>query len=146
MIWNRTLAAALLLATSVSFAQAQNWPTRPIEVIVPFPAGGSVDVIARAVAQALSEKLNQQFVVSNRVDLRYRQSVPLNDVLVEDFHTARGDRAHRKFGVPWESKLAHDEYVEWSLKVAGDFESDGHAASGQSKHDDIRTVRVAVEV
>jgi tripartite-type tricarboxylate transporter receptor subunit TctC len=67
MIWKRTLAAALLLAGSVSFAQAQNWPTRPVEVIVPFPAGGSVDVIARAVAQALSEKLNQQFVVSNRV-------------------------------------------------------------------------------
>lgn len=67
MVWKRVLAATLLLAGSVSFSHAQNWPTRPIEVIVPFPAGGSVDVIARAVARALSEKLNQQFVVSNRV-------------------------------------------------------------------------------
>jgi tripartite-type tricarboxylate transporter receptor subunit TctC len=67
MIWKRTLAAALVLAGSVSLAHAQTWPTRPIEVLVPFPAGGSVDVIGRAVASALSEKLNQQFVVTNRV-------------------------------------------------------------------------------
>lgn len=67
MIWQRALATALILASSVSFAQAQTWPARPIEVIVPFPAGGSVDIIARAVASALGEKLNQQVVVSNRV-------------------------------------------------------------------------------
>ena len=66
MIWTRAVAAPLLLAATVSLASAQSWPARPIEVIVPFPAGGSVDVIARAVASALSERLHQQVVVSNR--------------------------------------------------------------------------------
>ncbi len=66
MIWMRVVATPLLLAATISLASAQSWPARPIEVIVPFPAGGSVDVIARAVASALSEKLHQQVVVSNR--------------------------------------------------------------------------------
>ncbi len=66
MIWSRNLAIALWLAAGLSQADAQTWPTRPIEVIVPFPAGGSVDVIARAVATALGEKLHQQVVVTNR--------------------------------------------------------------------------------
>ena len=64
------LAYAFLLPHAVRAlcprANAQSWPTRPIEVIVPFPAGGSVDVIARAVATAIGEKLRQQVVVSNR--------------------------------------------------------------------------------
>jgi tripartite-type tricarboxylate transporter receptor subunit TctC len=64
MRWTRGVAVALALA--VSQAHAQNWPTRPIEVIIPFPAGGSVDVIGRAVAGAISEELGQQVVVSNR--------------------------------------------------------------------------------
>ena len=66
MVWSRNLAIALSLAVGLSQASAQTWPTRPVEVIVPFPAGGSVDVIARAVATALGEKLHQQVVVSNR--------------------------------------------------------------------------------
>jgi tripartite-type tricarboxylate transporter receptor subunit TctC len=67
MMWQRALAAAICFAAGCSVTHAQNWPSRPIEMIVPFPAGGSVDIIARAVASALGEKLNQQVVVSNRV-------------------------------------------------------------------------------
>ena len=66
MIWKGCFAIAILLIAGAR-ADAQTWPTRPIEVIVPFPAGGSVDVVARAVASALSEKLHQQVVVNNRV-------------------------------------------------------------------------------
>jgi tripartite-type tricarboxylate transporter receptor subunit TctC len=43
------LALALLAAGTVS---AQTWPTGPIKIVVPFPAGGSVDMVARAVASA----------------------------------------------------------------------------------------------
>src|ERR1700753_1994576 len=43
-----------------------NWPTRPIRIIVGFAAGGSTDVTARVVAQALSERLGQQGFVENR--------------------------------------------------------------------------------
>ena len=60
------LAVALPFALAAVNANAQSWPTRPIEVIIPFPAGGSVDVIGRAVATAISEELGQQIVVSNR--------------------------------------------------------------------------------
>jgi tripartite-type tricarboxylate transporter receptor subunit TctC len=49
-----------------STASAQDWPTRPVHVIVPFAAGGSTDVAARLIAESLSRALGQQFVVENR--------------------------------------------------------------------------------
>jgi tripartite-type tricarboxylate transporter receptor subunit TctC len=63
-------AAALTVAgaigTSASTALAQNWPQRPVTIIVPFSAGGNTDGIARITAQRLSETLGGQFVVENR--------------------------------------------------------------------------------
>jgi tripartite-type tricarboxylate transporter receptor subunit TctC len=47
-------------------AHAQSWPTRPVTMIVPFPAGGATDILARALGMELSEKLGQQFVIDNR--------------------------------------------------------------------------------
>jgi len=57
------LAAALAAATS---AAAQGYPARPVRVIVPFPAGGATDLVARLVTQRLSDNLGQQFFVENR--------------------------------------------------------------------------------
>jgi len=48
------------------FAQAQGYPARPVRLIVPFPPGGSVDVVARALTPKLSERLGQQLVIENR--------------------------------------------------------------------------------
>lgn len=47
-------------------AFAQKWPARPVRIVVPFAAAGATDLAARAVAQALSERLGQPFVVDNR--------------------------------------------------------------------------------
>ena len=47
-------------------ASAQIYPERPVSMIAPFPAGGSVDLVARAVAQHLSESWKQPVVVANR--------------------------------------------------------------------------------
>ena len=58
-------AAAVLAAPMVSHAQA-NYPTKPIRLIVAFPAGGSTDIVARLVGQRLGEKLGQQIVIDNR--------------------------------------------------------------------------------
>ncbi len=60
--------AALLagLAVSTSALAQGGWPNKPVRVIVPFPAGGSTDVVARLIAQGLSQKLGQQFIVENR--------------------------------------------------------------------------------
>ena len=57
------LAAALLVALP---AAAQNYPVRPVRVIVPFAAGGNTDITARAIGARLSEVFGQQIVVENR--------------------------------------------------------------------------------
>src|SRR5262245_16371834 len=59
-----TAVAAALIATTVG-AAAQDWPTRPITLIVPFSAGGGVDVSARIQAQRMGELLGQTIVVEN---------------------------------------------------------------------------------
>jgi len=66
-MFRRTLlGAAALLATLALPASAQdNWPSKPVKIISPFPAGGTSDVMARLVAQALSKEFNQQFIVEN---------------------------------------------------------------------------------
>jgi len=56
------LAAALLVP---SLALAQSYPTKPVKIIVPFPAGGVTDIAARLIAQKLSEKFGQQFYIEN---------------------------------------------------------------------------------
>jgi len=60
------LIAAPLIASFGSLAQAQDYPAKPVKVFVPFPAGGSADILARLIAQGLSDKFGQQFVVENR--------------------------------------------------------------------------------
>jgi len=64
----RSIALAFVLAMSlVTAAQAQTaWPTKPIRIIVGFAAGGSTDVTARIIGQALSERLGQPVLIENR--------------------------------------------------------------------------------
>ena len=58
------LAATWLLSGAVA-ASAQNYPSKPVRVVVGFPAGGPTDAIARIVAQKLTDNLGQQFFVEN---------------------------------------------------------------------------------
>ena len=60
------LATAIVLTLPLCHARAQGWPTHPVTLIVPFPAGGNADVLARALAAELGEKLGQTFIVDNR--------------------------------------------------------------------------------
>jgi hypothetical protein len=59
-------AAALAATAGSSVAWAQAYPTRPVRVIIGWPAGGVADIVARLMAQWLSERLGQPFVVENR--------------------------------------------------------------------------------
>ena len=64
------LAICLLVLAALApagRAQAQDWPQRPVRILVPYAAGGNSDSMARLTGQRLSEALGQQFVVENRV-------------------------------------------------------------------------------
>ncbi len=59
-------AAALLLLGMSGALWAQNWPTKPIRMIIAFPPGGPTDLVSRVLAQRLSEQLGQQVIVDNK--------------------------------------------------------------------------------
>src|SRR3954464_11940816 len=61
----RVVLAATWLLSGVGAASAEGYPTRPVRVVVGFPAGGPTDAIARIVAQKLTDNLGQQFFVEN---------------------------------------------------------------------------------
>src|SRR5215469_14103139 len=62
----RLLAASAALLFGAADAAAQDWPQRPVRMIVPFGPGGGADIIGRIVAQSLQEKLGQPVVIENR--------------------------------------------------------------------------------
>jgi len=62
--WRFALASLAFTALGTCFAQ--NYPTRTVRVIIPFPPGGTLDTLGRAVAQKLSEQMGQPFVIENK--------------------------------------------------------------------------------
>lgn len=61
------LALATAFATTLSMpVEAQNWPNRAVRLIVPYAAGGNVDVAARILAEKLQQELGQPFVIENK--------------------------------------------------------------------------------
>ena len=61
------VAGVFFLALAAAGALAQGYPARPVRLIVPFPAGGSNDIVGRVVAAGLGERLGKQVIVDNRV-------------------------------------------------------------------------------
>jgi tripartite-type tricarboxylate transporter receptor subunit TctC len=75
MDWMRMLRAAALAAVATAIlgihsasaqTSAQTWPSRPVTIVVPFTAGTTADIMGRSLAQYLSDKLGQSFVIDNR--------------------------------------------------------------------------------
>jgi tripartite-type tricarboxylate transporter receptor subunit TctC len=64
--WLRTLCAVICLAVAAPTAIAENYPSRPIKLIVPYVPGGGADVIGRYIAKGLTQSLGQTVVVENR--------------------------------------------------------------------------------
>ena len=59
-------ACAITLCAATTLAQGQAWPAKTIRIIVPYPAGGGTDIIARVTAEKLQAALGQAVVVENR--------------------------------------------------------------------------------
>src|SRR5690242_21802721 len=57
---------AVLIVALATPAMAQPYPSRTVSVVVPYPAGGSVDVVARLIVQKLNESMGPNFIVENR--------------------------------------------------------------------------------
>ncbi|QNP50655.1 tripartite tricarboxylate transporter substrate binding protein [Diaphorobacter aerolatus] len=66
MLQLSTIALAAFAALPAVHAQAQAWPTKPITLVVPFPPGGPTDMVARVLAQNVSEQLGQSMIVDNK--------------------------------------------------------------------------------
>ncbi|WP_144640405.1 Bug family tripartite tricarboxylate transporter substrate binding protein [Bordetella genomosp. 13] len=66
IFYSGLLLACVAFAGTSPAARAADWPTRPVSVVIPFPPGGTTDVIGRLMAQKLSQRLGQPFVVENR--------------------------------------------------------------------------------
>ena len=62
----RVVAAACMLFAFLSVAAAQDYPNRPVRLVVPFPPGGINDIVARVISQHLGERLGKQVIVDNR--------------------------------------------------------------------------------
>jgi len=66
-LFSGLMALSLLSAWPLqALSQNTPWPSKPVRIVVPFPAGGSTDLVARFIAQGLSDKFGQQFIVDNR--------------------------------------------------------------------------------
>jgi tripartite-type tricarboxylate transporter receptor subunit TctC len=62
----RLFASLLLLSFSATATHAQSWPAKPVRLVVPFPAGGGTDIVARVLAERLVDSLGQHFIVENK--------------------------------------------------------------------------------
>ena len=58
--------AGAALATPAGLAQAQGWPTKPVTIVVPFPAGGGTDAFARPLFGAMGKASGKQFIIDNK--------------------------------------------------------------------------------
>ena len=117
---NRRHLLLALLAGSLCTGQAiaQDYPSKPVRLIVPFPAGGSSDVVARFIAQGLSEKTGQQFVVENRAGAAGNLGTDAVAKAVPDGYTlglsTSGPLANNKFlykAMPYDSEKAFTPVV-----------------------------------
>src|SRR3954469_13009422 len=64
--FQRLAASALTVPMLARRATAQSWPTQPVRLVVGFAAGQAIDILARLIAQSLSEQFSQQFIVDNK--------------------------------------------------------------------------------
>jgi tripartite-type tricarboxylate transporter receptor subunit TctC len=159
------LAGAVGLAASVlvGSAVAQDYPNRPIEVVVPFAAGGSIDITFRAIAPGLSEELGQQVLIVNKpgaaatlgmnevakaqpdgytlgaasfafaVQKLVMDNVPYNPLTDFEFVTQIGQSPMLLVTYPDAPAKSVDEFIAWAKSKPGELNF-GSVGAGSSGH------------
>ena len=89
--WLSPVVVAALQFVQPRASQAQDWPNRPVKIIVPFAPGGNADGMARIIGQRLGEVFGQQFVVENRTGAG-------GTIAVEGGRALAGRRLHAAVG------------------------------------------------
>jgi len=99
MCFFRAAATSVLLAVNAfaaaQFARAQSYPTRPIHLIVPYPAGGGTDFFARLIGQKISELVGQPVVVENKPGAATNLGADFVETVSAVLDRARGPRRKR---------------------------------------------------
>ena len=107
----KTLLNALLpicMMGTASLAFAQSWPSKPVTIVVPFPAGGTTDVLARAIATKLGPAINQSVIVDNRPGAGSTLGAALVAKATPDGHTLLMGAVHHTIATNVYKKLSYD--------------------------------------
>jgi tripartite-type tricarboxylate transporter receptor subunit TctC len=103
----KTLVPVCMLGSaSLGFAQA--WPGKPVTIVVPFPAGGTTDVLARAIATKLGPVINQSVIVDNRPGAGSTLGAALVAKATPDGHTLLMGAVHHTIATSVYKKLSYD--------------------------------------
>ena len=105
-LFTRALALAALVVPLTALGQA--WPTRPVRLVSPFPAGGGTDAFARPLAAQLSQQLGQQFIVDNRAGAGGTIGADHVAKSAPDGYTFLVGAVHHTIAVSVYSKLPYD--------------------------------------
>ena len=102
------VAAAMVMGMAAGAAHADTWPSKPVTVIVPFPAGGGTDAFARPITAQLSKQLGKQFVIDNRGGAGGTVGASIAAKAAPDGYTVFIGGAHHAIAPSFYPKLDYD--------------------------------------
>ncbi|MDD2728969.1 tripartite tricarboxylate transporter substrate binding protein [Malikia sp.] len=117
MKWNRILLAASLVLGVNAWAQApaaSDWPTKPVRWVVPFPPGGAMDAIARALGDKAGKALGQSFVIENKAGAGGNIGADLVAKAPADGHTIMITSIGMATNKPLYGKLSYDPVKDFA--------------------------------
>jgi len=138
------LALLAAFAPGAASAQATDWPTKPVTVVVPFAAGGNTDIMARIASQKLAEVFKQGFVVENRVGAGGAIAATYAAQAAPDGYTLFFAAAPQIAVLPYVQKVNYDPHKDFtpvSIFGTGPF----ILAISSSSQDDSRVCRIRQE-
>src|SRR5688572_12634875 len=113
-------AAGLMVLVTICSAQTTRYPTKPVRMVVPFPAGGGVDIIGRILALRLTEELGQQVIVDNRVGAGSTVGTDLVAKAPRDGHTVLFTNNSIAYNPALYPKLQYDTFRDLTtISLAG---------------------------